>query len=68
MSRSLGHGDSYPFVLPDPVLNKLVFVDAVVRSASGLDWQIWPPAAPGQNGDADPAPTWPNPDIITPKA
>lgn len=47
MSRSLGHGDSYPFVLPDPVLDKLVFVDAVVMSARGLDWQAWPPAAPG---------------------
>jgi hypothetical protein len=44
MSRSLGHGDSYPFVLPDPVRDKLAFVDSVVRSASGLDWREWPPA------------------------
>lgn len=47
MSRSLGHGDSYPFVLPDPVLDKLAFVDQVVRSARGLDWRQWPPATPG---------------------
>ena len=44
MSRSLGHGDSYPFVLPDPVLDKLAFVDDVVRSARGVAWRDWPPA------------------------
>ncbi|WP_153163247.1 putative zinc-binding metallopeptidase [Zoogloea sp. 1C4] len=43
MSRSLGHGDVYPFVLPDPVLDKLAFVDEVVRSANGLAWRDWPP-------------------------
>jgi hypothetical protein len=33
MNRSLGHGDSYPFVLPHPVVEKLAFVDTVVRSS-----------------------------------
>lgn len=47
MSRSLGHGDSYPFVLADPVVNKLVFVDRVVRSARGLAWRDWPPTPRG---------------------
>jgi hypothetical protein len=31
MNRSLGHADSYPFVLPHPVVEKLAFVDKVVR-------------------------------------
>lgn len=48
MSRSLGHKDSYPFVLPDPVIDKLVFVDEVVRSAAGMPWTDWPPAASRQ--------------------
>ncbi len=34
MNRSLGHGDSYPFVLPRPVVEKLAFVDRVIRSGA----------------------------------
>lgn len=43
MNRSLGQKDGYPFLLPDPVLDKLVFVHEVVESARGLDWRAWPP-------------------------
>ena len=46
MSRGLGQIDSYPFVLSDPVLDKLVFVDQVVASAAGLPWTAWPPTGP----------------------
>ena len=32
MDRSLGTGDSYPFVLTDPVIEKLAFIHKVVSS------------------------------------
>lgn len=43
MNRSLGQRDSYPFLLPDPAIDKLAFVDQVVRSARGLPWTAWLP-------------------------
>lgn len=36
MGRSLGQGDLYPFVMPPAVLDKLCFVDQVVRHAQAL--------------------------------
>lgn len=36
MGRSLGHGDAYPFVLSDPVLDKLCFVHGVATQAAML--------------------------------
>lgn len=44
MNRSLGQKDSYPFLLPNPVVDKLSLVDKVVRAARGLPWTTWPPA------------------------
>ena len=32
MDRSLGTGDSYPFVLTDPVIEKLAFIHKVVSA------------------------------------
>lgn len=37
INRSMGHPDLYPFVLPQPVLDKLAFVHAVVGSAGSAD-------------------------------
>jgi hypothetical protein len=34
LDRSMGHPDSYPFVLSDPALKKLRFVHDVVAEAS----------------------------------
>lgn len=34
MNRSMGAGDLYPFVIPEPVLDKLEFVDTLVRGTS----------------------------------
>ena len=48
MNRSLGQADSYPFVLPDPVLAKLAFIHALVGAAAGLPWTHWPPSGPAQ--------------------
>jgi hypothetical protein len=35
MNRTLGHSDAYPFVMPPPVIEKLRFIDAVVKRAAG---------------------------------
>lgn len=35
MSRSLGHKDPYPFLMPDPVVSKLCFIDNVIHSVNG---------------------------------
>jgi hypothetical protein len=34
LSRSIGHADFYPFVIPPPVVDKLAFVHRVVRQAT----------------------------------
>jgi hypothetical protein len=34
LSRSIGHADFYPFVIPPPVVEKLAFVHQVVRAAT----------------------------------
>ena len=34
LSRSIGHADFYPFVIPPPVVDKLAFVHRVVRAAA----------------------------------
>ena len=43
MNRSLGQHDSYPFVLADPVIAKLVLIHRVVQAARGLPAHAWPP-------------------------
>ncbi|HJV24650.1 MAG TPA: putative zinc-binding metallopeptidase [Aromatoleum sp.] len=35
MARSLGHSDVYPFVIANPVLDKLVYVHHVIEEAAG---------------------------------
>ncbi|MBL8447425.1 MAG: putative zinc-binding peptidase [Zoogloeaceae bacterium] len=45
MNRSLGHPDAYPFVLADPVVEKLGFVHRLCQAAGGLGWTSWPPPA-----------------------
>jgi hypothetical protein len=40
MSRSLGGLDNYPFVMPDPVLDKLDFIHQVVTSAARGDFEM----------------------------
>jgi len=35
MNRTLGHSDAYPFVMPPPVIDKLRFIDSVVKRAAG---------------------------------
>ncbi|HSX76242.1 MAG TPA: putative zinc-binding metallopeptidase, partial [Shinella sp.] len=35
IQRSMGQPDNYPFVLPPPVVEKLDFINGLVRNASG---------------------------------
>jgi hypothetical protein len=37
MARSLGAHDSYPFVVPDPVIDKLAFIHQVIGSGARGD-------------------------------
>lgn len=46
MNRSLGQRDGYPFLLANPVLDKLEFAHRVAQSAKGLAWTQWPPSPP----------------------
>jgi hypothetical protein len=55
MNPSLGQKDSYPFLLPNPVIDKLSLVDQVVRAAQGLAWTDWPPAPRDTTGFEHPA-------------
>jgi hypothetical protein len=34
INRSMGHGDFYPFVIPEVAVEKLAFVHRVIRSAT----------------------------------
>lgn len=43
MNRSMGQQDMYPFVLPDTVINKLAFIDHLVRSSRNIGFTSWPP-------------------------
>ncbi len=52
MNRSLGQRDGYPFLLANPVVDKLEFVHRVVESARGMDWRQWPPMPPMPPGPA----------------
>ena len=54
MNRSLGHGDLYPYVLTEPVIDKLAFVDERIRALAAPAWparntrgmELRPSAAP----------------------
>jgi hypothetical protein len=36
LSRSMGHNDFYPFVIPAPAYDKLAFVHEVIRRGSQM--------------------------------
>ena len=54
MDRSLGTGDSYPFVLVDPVIEKLAFIHRVIVSASSSPAPAPAPAGARQTLPASP--------------
>ena len=46
MNRTLGHSDAYPFVLPAPVIDKLRFIDQVVKRGAERGRAWMPDSAP----------------------
>jgi hypothetical protein len=42
LSRSMGHNDFYPFVIPAPAYDKLAFVHEVIRHRSRTTSSNWP--------------------------
>jgi hypothetical protein len=46
LSRSMGHDDFYPFVIPEPAYDKLAFVHRVIHDRAEHQQQAQEPHAP----------------------
>jgi hypothetical protein len=46
LNRAVGQHDAYPFVLTRPIIDKLAFIQDIVRHAGSVQWTVPGPARP----------------------